>query len=148
LGEARLICCDTSFLFALYGNDAHTPAAIAEVKRRSQSVTLSILNEYELANALRLAEFRKLISVGTAARYLADFEADVAGGNLIVANCNLASVVARARRLSVLHTSGGGHRAFDILHISAALEIGADDFLSFDRAQRKLAASEGLAVAP
>jgi predicted nucleic acid-binding protein len=30
----------------------------------------------------------------------------------------------------------GGHRAFDILHVAAAVYLGADEFLTFDSNQR------------
>ena len=79
------ICCDTSFLFSLYGNDAHTRNALAEVKRLADPIHLSVLNQYELENALRLSAFRKLIPSTSVLAYLADFEADVASGKLIVA---------------------------------------------------------------
>lgn len=132
----------------MYGNDVHTAKALVELKRGGEAVTISILNELELANALRLAEFRRLLAPGVAAVYLADYDADVASGRLVVADCNLAAVVTEARRLSAVHTRGGGHRAFDILHVAAALQVGADTFLTFDAGQRKLAAAAGLRVRP
>jgi hypothetical protein len=45
----------------------------------STPLTLSSLNGYELANALRFAEFRKGIAPGAAAVYWSQFEADLAG---------------------------------------------------------------------
>jgi hypothetical protein len=36
----------------------------------------------------------------------------------------------------------------DILHLAFALRLGATDFLSFDKNQRRMAQAEGLAVAP
>ena len=54
-------CADTSFLFALYGNDAHTPRAVKWTKARRSPVTVTVLNEYELANALRFAECRAAV---------------------------------------------------------------------------------------
>jgi len=59
-----VICADTSFLFSLYGNDENTPRALAWVKTRRTALTLSTLHEFELANALRFAEFRKGIGCG------------------------------------------------------------------------------------
>jgi predicted nucleic acid-binding protein len=140
------LCCDTSFLFALYGNDIHTPAAIAVVRRRGEPLTISGLNEYELGQALRFAEYRKLFPMGKAAACLADFDADLATGKLVVQVCNLARVVSEAKRLSATYTVTGGHRSFDILHVAAALHLGAQEFLTFDDNQRKLARAEGLKV--
>jgi len=142
------VCCDTSFLFSVYANDAHSGDAISELKRIGEAIHISILNQYELENALRLATFRKLFSRASVQTFLADFEADIDLGRLILTTCNLASVVAEARRLSAAQTSREGHRAFDVLHVAAALELKAKYFLSFDVNQRKLARAGGLQVAP
>jgi predicted nucleic acid-binding protein len=39
-----------------------------------------------------------------------------------------------------------GHRGFDILHVAAALQLQAAEFLTFDANQRRLANAEGLPV--
>ncbi len=140
------LCCDTSFLFSLYGHDVHTVAAISAVRRLRQPLVLSSLNEYELANALRFAEYRELLSAGKAAIYLADFEADISAGKLVIEVCNLSEVIADAKRLSATQTLAGGHRSFDILHVAVAIHLSAREFLTFDDNQRKLAEAEGLKV--
>lgn len=141
-----VICADTSFLFSLYGNDVHTPRALAWVKSHRALITLSVLNEYELGNALRFAEFRGAIAPGEVALFWAQFEADRDGGRLAVKVCNLADVMDEAKRLSATHTLAGGHRGFDILHVAGALQMGAKQFLTFDGNQKKLAKAEGLRV--
>ena len=141
-------CADTSFLFSLYGNDVHTPAALAETGRLDSPITLTVLNEFELENAIRLAEFRRTLAPGKAAVYLADYQADKAAGQLAFPRCDVAAVVAEARRLSAAHTLTGGHRAFDIFHVAAAQVRGAGEFLSFDASQRALATATGLTVRP
>ena len=40
------------------------------------------------------------------------------------------------------------HRALDILHVAAAVHLGADEFLTFDFNQRKLALAAGLKPGP
>lgn len=141
-----VICADTSFLFSLYGNDAHTPRAVAWMRRQKVPLTLTSLSEYELGNALRFAEFRKGLAPGEAALFWAQFEADRASGRLLIQVCNLADVVEEAKRLSAAHTLTGGHRGFDILHVATALILNARHFLTFDTNQKKLAEAEGLAV--
>jgi predicted nucleic acid-binding protein len=141
-----VICADTSFLFSLYGNDIYSPRALAWVHASGTPLTLSSLNEYELANALRFAEFRRAIAPGDAARFWSQFESDLAGGRLISQICNLAQAVQDAKRLSATYTLSNGHRGFDILHIATALNLGATQFLTFDENQKKLATAEGLAV--
>lgn len=142
------VCCDTSFLFSAYANDSHTAKALSELGRIGRAIHISVLNQLELENALRLAAFRKILSTASVITILADFDADIATGKLIVTPCNLASVISEARRLSTRHTVKQGHRTFDILHIGAALTLRASLFLSFDERQRKLASAEGLAIKP
>jgi predicted nucleic acid-binding protein len=141
-----VIFSDTSFLFSLYGNDAHSPRALAWIVQCTSAIVLSPLTQYEFGNALRFAEFRGLLKPGAATQYWALFEGAVTQGRLIVENCNLADVVDEAKRLSAMHTVSGGHRGFDILHVAAALELGAREFLTFDENQKRLAESEGLRV--
>lgn len=139
-------CCDTSFLFSLYGNDAHSPRAVGWVARLRHHITLSPYNPFELGNGLRFAEFRKAIKPGEAALYWAQFEAAIQKGRLIKLTCNLADVLDEAARLSATYTLTGGHRGFDVLHVAAALVLGAHEFLTFDANQKKLAETEGLVV--
>ncbi len=145
-------CCDTSFLFSLYCNDVHSQGAVAWLATCTSAITLSPLTRFELGNALRFAEYRRLLKPGAAAQYWAAFESAVAQGRLVVEICNLADIVDEANRLSATHTSRGGHRGFDILHVAGALKLGATEFLTFDENQKRLAVAEGmltpLAVGP
>jgi len=141
-----VIACDTSFLFSLYGNDVHSPKAVAWVAQNTRALFLNSLTHFEFGNALRFSEFRKIIPVGSAALYWAGFEAATAQGRLIVATSNLADVVDEAKRLSSIRTLTGGHRGFDILHVASALKLNATHFLTFDANQKQLAEAEGLVV--
>jgi len=133
---------------ALYGNDSHSAKALSCSQKLSQPLSLSILNEFELENALRLASWRKIFPRTEIEQFQADIQADRAIGRLVIVPCNLAEVLSRARRLSEAHTLTGGHRAFDILHVAAALECKAREFLTFDANQKKMAHAEGLKVNP
>jgi predicted nucleic acid-binding protein len=142
------VVADTSFLFALFGSDAHTAAARAWTREAGRPITVTALNRYELGNALRFAVFRKVVAPADALHSLAAFEADMKSGHLHLARCDLDAVVAEATRLSERHTSAGGHRSLDVLHVAAARVLKATVFLSFDLNQRKLAAAVGLTVGP
>lgn len=141
-----VVCADTSFLFSLYGNDSKSPAALAWTTTNPQPVTVSLLNEFELGNALRCAVFRKLIQTAHFSFYWSLFEADQSAGKLIKQPCDLGEVLQIATKLSQAHAENGGHRGFDILHVASALKFGATHFLSFDINQNKLARAEGLQV--
>lgn len=133
------VSADTSFLFSLFGSDVHTAAAQGWARQSHLPITVSVLNRYELGNAIRFAAFRKAISQADALGSLAAFETDLKSGNLQLAYCDLAAVVAEAARLSELHTLKGGHRSFDIVHVATARVLKATTFLTFDANQRKLA---------
>lgn len=141
-----MICADTSFLFSVYGNDVHTPRALAWLRSARKVVRVSEFAEYELGNAFRFAEYSRRMAPGKAAVFLAQYEADRTAGRVQVEVCNLAAVLGEARRLSGSYTLTVGHRAFDILHVAAALVLRAEVFLTFDSNQKRLAGTEGLKV--
>jgi predicted nucleic acid-binding protein len=137
---------DTSFLFSLYGNDDHTDKAVGWLREHAQALTLTSLNEFELANALRFTEFKSFLPAGKAEAYWKDYLEDKRLGRVQVASCNLSQVLEEALRLSSLCTLTGGHRSFDILHVASAVVLRADRFLTFDQNQARLARSLGLKV--
>lgn len=116
------------------------------MKQLQSSLTITVLNEYELGNALRFAEFRKSIAKGDAARFEAQFRMDLASGRLQLQVTNLADGLKEANRISQTRTLQGGHRGFDILHVASALMMKATHFLTFDHNQKQLAEAEGLIV--
>ena len=142
------VVADTSFLFSLFGNDAHTAVAQAWVRQARVPITVSALNRYEFGNAIRFAAFRQAISPVDARSSLAAFEADLKRGMLQVAPCDMTAVLAEALQLSERHTWRGGHRSFDILHVAVARILNATLFLTFDANQQKLATAAKLNVGP
>lgn len=137
---------DTSFLFSLYGNDDHTAKAIKWLSAHSLVLTITNLNEFELGNALRFAEFKSFLPSGKAETYWEDFLEDKRQGRVVTERCNLSHVVDEAHRLSSLWTLSGGHRSFDILHVASGVILRATHFLTFDQNQAKLARRLGMAV--
>jgi predicted nucleic acid-binding protein len=143
-----LALADTSFLFALYGQDVHTAAARVRAAGFRSPLSLTILQRYELGNAVRFAAFRGAVQMKDAASILTAFESDLKAGFLIMAHCDLDEMLAEAQRLSASHTPEGGHRSFDILHVASARVLKAGEFLTFDANQRRLAKAAGLATGP
>lgn len=137
---------DTSFLFSVYGNDVHTGRALNWLSRHPYPLTLSVLNEFELGNALRFSEFKSFLPEGKAEEYWQDFQDDKRQGRLQLERCNLAYVLEQAMRISERYTLKGGHRSFDILHVSTAVVCEASTFLTFDQNQTLLARNLGLVV--
>lgn len=51
-----VIACDTSFLFSLYGNDVHSPKAVAWIARNTKALHLNSLTHFVFGNAVRSSE--------------------------------------------------------------------------------------------
>lgn len=75
---------------------------------------------------------------------LRDLRSDLASGVLAVVPVDWAEVHNLAEILSAKHTESGGHRFTDPLHVATALQLGAENFLTFDANQRKIALAEGM----
>ena len=135
-----MVSCDTSFLVSLYLLDTHTPKARAKLRqiRPPEELMLSPFHQYELPNAIRLSVSRGLRTAAAGETILAAFEADLASGYFALPTCNLAIVLIEAKRLSASHTVTGGHRAFDILHVAAALPQNNRERRSFRFRRRRI----------
>jgi hypothetical protein len=108
---------------------------------------ISAFCEFELANALQLRVFRKEL---TSAEVNAAYEAmlsDIASSVYSIIPVS-STLFATAKRLSLKHTAAIGSRSLDVLHVAAALTMGAEILLSFDESQKKLARAAGLRTAP
>ena len=140
---------DTSFLFSLYVQQAHSPVAAAYMAAtEDEPLAITSLNRFELANAIRLSVFRKLLDRQMAAADLKMMEKDIAASVLALTPCDWPAVHAKAEELSSERTSKAGHRTMDLLHVASALVLGASDFLTFDQNQAELASFSGLTVKP
>lgn len=143
-----MICADTSFLLAYYGEDSLSEQARAHRGTATQPLSIHGFNEFEFANALRLLVFRGKALPEQRAAWFASYEADKKSGILIFTEIDANVVLRLAESISVAQTETGGNRSYDILHVAAAKVLGADEFWSFGARQRTLAAAEGLAVGP
>ena len=143
---------DTSFLVSLYIRQIHSPPAAVHFAAMQEPLHVTDLVLYEFRLAVRLAVFRAehgatdIVTRQDAAAAFANLETDLADGALVSVAYDWPAVLASAERLSTKHGMESGFRAFDILHVATALQLGATEFLTFDGKQRALAESEGLAV--
>ncbi len=139
-----VVCCDTSFLFSVYGHDTNTSHALDTLKKIRQPITITLLNEFEFLNALRLSIFRRVITSEMAAAIVAAFEADLELGRIVLDQTNLTLLLLEAKRLSSIYTISAGYRTFDIMHVAGALHLKAEKFLTYDLNQRSLAYLVGI----
>jgi len=95
------------------------------------------LADFVLGNGLRLAEFSKRLRSEDAANFKHNTkQIGRQAGRVRLQICNLATLIAEARRLSATHTLREGNRASDILHVAAAMVLIAQNFLTFDAKQK------------
>lgn len=139
-----MLCADTRFLFSLYHPDEHTDQAYDRLERAAEPLLLSPFNFFEFENALRFAEFRKLITADVVLECLKAFQQDGKSGRWLPSDLSLPDIMTEAAKLSTAHTAKRGHRSFDILHVAHARLAKPTLFLSFDANQLHLAKSAGL----
>jgi hypothetical protein len=107
---------------------------------------LTHLHRVELSAAWHLKAFRRELDRATVARALDDLESDVEAGVWAPPAYDLVEVHARAESLARDHAPTLGTRTLDILHVAAAVLLGAPHFVTGDRRQAALARAAGLEV--
>jgi hypothetical protein len=143
-----VIYADTGFLLSLYLPETTTPAAVAALRRVALPVSLVHLGLLELRNALQLAVFRRTIREAERAAVWDRVTRDHDAGVLALSPVPTATLFEHAARLVDRHTAVTGARTLDIVHVAAALVLGASAMLTFDRRQRAVARAAGLTVRP
>jgi len=137
---------DTGLLCSLYAPDAHTVAAAKRVAGAKEALPITWLHQLELRNALRLKVFRREITTAQKEASLNLFLSDLAGRILAGSSPAAEDVSREAERLSASFSEKLGGRSLDILHVAAALVLGAEEFWTFDARQAALAKASGLRV--
>lgn len=103
----------------------------------------SDFGELEFFNALELRVFRKELTATQVKTAQKAFQTDILEGHFSVSPLSGAALT-KARQLSKQHCAKLGTRTLDLLHVAAAICLGAKTFASFDQKQTALAATAGL----
>ena len=98
----------------------------------------------EVFNAFRQAERAELIDRGEARQLIHLLEQEVRLGYWPHNEFSWTNAVRRAHDVSSAHALNLTVRGMDLFHVAVALEIRADEFLSFDNDQNALAEAAGL----
>ncbi len=138
---------DTSFVFSLYFHDVNTASALALAARKTLPFLVTPICELEAVNSFAQRVFRKEMSETNMTNAIRDLQADIRSGVLDWRPLPDAAFL-RAKTLSQTVTPSIGVRAADILHVAAALELGAVRLFSFDLRQREAAKAVGLKMNP
>lgn len=139
---------DTSILVKLYATEANSLAADDLVLTFDTPLPLTLLQELELRNALRLKQARGELTSHAAAGAERDLQSDIDLGRFKQTPCDAEVIFRRAETLSKAHAAATMCRTLDILHVATAVAIECRQFASFDRRQRDLARRAGLKVQP
>jgi predicted nucleic acid-binding protein len=132
------VYADPSFIVSLYSPDANSAAAAHTMQASPANRFLTTFGELEVVNAMGLRVFRKEVSPAQAHSSLIEFEKDLRDGIFQIRELT-DSILERARQLSRQTTARLGTRTADLLHVAAALELGADCLYTFGLHQRRLA---------
>lgn len=136
---------DTSVLASVYLQDANSPIADQLVAQFTVSLVLSPLHDFEVANAIELAVFRKQMDRRQADAAWKDFQTDILHWTMVPFPVD---AFARTATLARRHTASLGTRSLDLLHVAVALALDVEAFLTFDLRQRRLALTEKLSIFP
>lgn len=137
---------DTGFICSLMAPDANSEAATKCMARQALPLPWIWLHELEFRNAMRLRVFRKELTLVEADRTIGQALGDIASGVYQRQEPELQLVSTESERLSAEFSAILGTRSLDVLHVAAALVLGAPVFLTFDKRQAALAKAAGLRV--
>jgi hypothetical protein len=137
---------DTSFLASLYVLDGNSERA-ARLLPKSAILIVTPLGELELENAIQLRVFRRELTTAQARAAQSAFQQDLTDG-VYAARAMPPSAFENAKRLARKHSAKLGTRSLDILHLAAAVALGAQTLFTFDQSQRRLADVEGMPCVP
>lgn len=140
-----MIYLDASVVFSLHFRDSNTVEALDLIGNATEPLIISALCEMETINAFGLRVFRGEMSERNLDNAVKDLESDLRFG--IMQRMPIPEpAFTRAKMLSREITPSTGVRAADLLHIGAALELGAKIIYTFDQKQHKAAQAVGLTV--
>jgi predicted nucleic acid-binding protein len=138
---------DSSFIIALYLQQQSSLVAAAFMHQHDAALPFTPWHRLEVRNAIRLAVFQRMIDSHQSKIQLKQVDADLRDETLIVlAPIDWVTVLREAEKVGAAHNESIGCRSADLFHVAAAVEWGADHFLTFDERQKKMAKAVGLAV--
>lgn len=143
-----MVYADTSVLASLLMSDSNSHKAMDLTSVQVAPLLLNQLLKLEVCNAIRLRVAAGDVDESVAAESWDKLECMERSGLCVVREPDWDRVLRRSIGFSRAHSSEKRTRTFDIVHVAAALELGAKEFWSFDKRQRALAVDIGLRVNP
>ncbi len=142
----EMIYAESSVLASLVLRDSNSGRATELTAAINTPLLFNHLLKLEVCNAIRLNVTADGIDELMAAKCERKVEELQRQGAWLMVEPDWERVFQRSLGLSRGHTSALRTRSFDILHVAAAVELGATEFWSFDKRQRRLALGVGLRI--
>lgn len=141
-----ILYADTSWWVAFKNSrDSHHQAAVSLWDAfHDITVIWTPWHRVEVFNAIRQAQRSGLLT--TAGAVIRALENEVRLGYWPHVEFDWTDAVHTANELSAVHSRDFSIRAMDLFHVAIACEVGAEQFLTFDKDQARLAESAGMAV--
>lgn len=141
-----MIYVESSVLASLVMRDSNNGKAIAMTVSQEAPFFFNRLLKLEIGNAIRLNVAAGAMDEVGAEQCERQVESLQRSGKWQLVEPDWERVFERSVGFSRAHTSSIRTRSFDILHVAAAVELGAKEFWSFDQRQRSLARAVGLRI--
>lgn len=139
---------DSSFAVSLFAQDVNGAPALAHMRQMNVPLVWTGWHDLEFENAVELRIHRGVMSRSDQQACVRLLEQAGREGGISRVALDFSRALAAARALVSRHSAAIGVRAFDVFHVALAQELAASHFLSFDARQKRLAAAEGMVVAP
>lgn len=140
---------DASFIVAAFArSDEHNKPAWKWWNQYGGAIFTTRLVLFEAENTIRGFPLNQKCSVAEARMWVEGIQRAVIEGLIECKEAPLRRVLPMARRLSMHHTIKATFGAMDILHVAAALDVRAVEFVSFDERQNEMARKEGMVTFP
>ena len=146
MANADRIYVDPSALRSVYLHDERSARLCAWRARTGGALPITRFGRAEIVNSLHLAVHRKILRRPEAAGAVADLEADIREGRLLLVDALWRRTLDLSVELSALHSADLGTRTLDVLHVASAVLLTATVFVTYDKRQSALARVAGLRI--
>ncbi len=142
----EMIYVESNVLASVVMRDANSGKALDLMASQTAPCFFNHLLKLEICNAIRLKVAEGAMDEVGAAACECQIESLQKSGMWQLVEPDWEKVFLRSMGFSRAHTSRLRTRSFDILHVAAAVELGATEFWSFDKRQRRIAREVGLRI--
>ncbi|OGL43374.1 MAG: hypothetical protein A2161_07995 [Candidatus Schekmanbacteria bacterium RBG_13_48_7] len=133
-----MLYLDTSAIVKLYFREKYSKEISRFIKENDESIPFTYLHELEFMNALAQKQFRNEITKTEREQVIKSIHNHEKKGVYYRPLLDWPEIIGFAIALSQRYTHKIGSRSLDILHVSVALSIKVDKFMTFDEKQAAL----------